>query len=217
MSDFADARLHMIDGQILPSKVTDARVIAAMGEIAREEFVPKGLRGVAYVDEDLEVARGRYLMEPMVFARLLQDARIDAACSVLDIGCASGYSTAVLGKLAGVVVALESDDALAERANESLATVGVDNVAVMAGDFRRGLPEQGPYDIIIFEGAVPAVPASILDQLAEGGRLVAVILERGVGKANLFTKLRGTVGKRELFDANIPLLPGFEREEGFVF
>lgn len=217
MPDFDAARLHMIDGQILPSKVTDARLVAAMGSIAREEFVPKGLRGVAYVDEDLEVAPGRYLMEPMVFARLLQDARIDETCSVLDIGCASGYSTAVLGKLAGVVVALESDDALATRANESLASAGVDNVAVMAGDFRRGLAEQGPYDIVIFEGAIPEVPGAILDQLAEGGRLVAVTLESGVGKANLFTKLRGVVGRRELFDANIPLLPGFEREEGFVF
>ncbi len=222
MPDFDAARLHMIDGQILPSKVTDARIVAAMGELAREEFVPKSLQGVAYVDEDLEVAPGRYLMEPMVFARLLQDARIDETCSVLDIGCASGYSTAVLGKLAGVVVALESDDELAGRANEALAVVGVDNVAVMAGDFRRGLPEQGPYDIIIFEGAVPEVPRAIFDQLAEGGRLVAVTLdpaagEGAAGKANLFTKLRGTVGRRELFDANIPLLPGFEREEGFVF
>ena len=217
MNDFAAARLNMIDGQILPNKVTDQRIIDAMGAVPREEFVPKALRGVAYVDEDLEVAPGRYLMEPMVFSRLLQFAELEETCSVLDVGCATGYSSAVLGQLAGVVVAVEESEELAERATEALAAVSVDNVAVMAGAFDRGLPEQGPYDVIILEGAVPEVPDVILDQLAEGGRLVAVVGKQGPGKATLFTRTRGLVGSRQVFDANIPALPGFERKEGFVF
>lgn len=217
MNDFAAARLNMIDGQILPNKVTDQRIIDAMGAVPREEFVPKPLRGVAYVDEDLEVAPGRHLMEPMVFARLLQYAEIEENCSVLDIGCATGYSSAVLGRLAGVVVAIEESEELVERATEALADVGVDNVAVMTGQFTSGLADQGPYDVIILEGTVPQVPDIILNQLAEGGRLVAVVAENGPGKAMLFTRTRGLVGSREVFDANIPALPGFEREEGFVF
>lgn len=217
MNDFAAARLNMIDGQILPNKVTDQRIIDAMGALPREEFVPKSLRGVAYVDEDLEVAPGRYLMEPMVFSRLLQYAALEENCSVLDVGCATGYSSAVLGRLAGVVVAIEESEELVGRATEILADVGTDNVAVMAGQFDRGLPEQGPYDVIILEGRVPDVPKIILDQMAEGGRLVAVVGEDGPGKAMLFTRIGGLLGKREVFDANIPPLPGFERQEGFVF
>lgn len=217
MNDFSDARLNMIDGQILPNKVTDQRIIDAMGAVPREEFVPKPLRGVAYVDEDLEVAPGRHLMEPMVFSRLLQYAELEDGCSVLDIGCATGYSSAVLGRLAGVVVAIEESEELVGRATEVLTEVGVDNVAVMIGKFNRGLAEQGPYDVIVLEGRVPQVPEIILEQLAEGGRLVAVEGEGGPGKAMLFTRTRGLLGKREVFDANIPPLPGFDREEGFVF
>ena len=217
MNDFTIARLNMIDGQILPNKVTDQRILDAMGAVPREDFVPKALRSVAYVDEDLEVAPGRYLMEPMVFSRLLQYAELQENCSVLDVGCATGYSSAVLGRLSGVVVAIEESEELGGRATELLAEVGVDNVAVLAGKFDRGLPEQGPYDVIVLEGRVPQVPDVILDQLAEGGRLVAVIGDRGPGKAMLFTRNRGFLGKREIFDANIPPLPGFDSEEGFVF
>lgn len=217
MNDFAAARLNMIDGQILPNKVTDQRIIDAMGAVPREEFVPKPLRGVAYVDEDLEVAPGRHMMEPMVFSRLLQSAELEDDCSVLDVGCATGYSSAVLGRLAGVVVAIEESEELVGRATEVLAEVGVDNVAVMVGQFNRGLAEQGPYDVIVLEGRVPQVPEIILEQLAEGGRLVAVEGESGPGKAMLFTRTRGLLGKREVFDANIPPLPGFDREEGFIF
>lgn len=217
MNDFAAARLNMIDGQILPNKVTDQRIIDAMGAVPREEFVPKALRGVAYIDEDLEVAPGRHLMEPMVFSRLLQYAELEESCSVLDVGCATGYSSAVLGRLAGVVVAIEESEELVARASELLAEVGVDNVAVLAGQFDRGLPEQGPYDVIILEGRVPQVPDVILEQLAEGGRLVAVVGDEGPGKAMLFTRTRGLLGNREVFDANIPPLPGFEHQKGFVF
>lgn len=217
MTDFAAARKQMVDSQILPNKVTDARLIEAMGSIAKERFVPDALRGVAYVDEDLPVAPGRWIMEPMVFARLAQEAGIRKTDVVLDVGAASGYSAAVLARLASTVVAIEEDEALAHEATQNLVGAGVENAAVIAAPLAGGLPAQAPYDVIILEGAVEEVPRALLDQLAEGGRLVAVIAGRGIGKATLYTKTGGVVGHRQLFDAGVPVLAGFAREAGFVF
>ncbi|MDX1581699.1 MAG: protein-L-isoaspartate O-methyltransferase [Alphaproteobacteria bacterium] len=219
MTDLTAARQHMIDGQLLPNRVYDEDLLEAMAEIQRELFVPKSLRSIAYIDEDIRVADDRYLMEPMVFARLVQEARIGPNDAVLDIGCGTGYSTAVLAKLSSAVVAVEEDEDLSKRASENLANAGIDNAAVVTHSLKDCLPEQAPYDVIMFEGAVPEVPDNILDQLSEGGRLLAVIRgeTRGPGKATLFLKSRGIIGKRELFDANTPPLPGFEKEAGFVF
>jgi protein-L-isoaspartate(D-aspartate) O-methyltransferase len=216
MTDFAAARRQMVDAQLLPNRVTDARLVEAMGAVPRELFVPKALRGVAYVDEDLNVG-GRHIMEPMVFARLLQEARVRRTDAVLDVGCATGYSAAVLARLAGVVVALEEDATLAARATETLAQVGADNAAVVVGPLREGYPAQAPYDVIVLEGAAEQIPAALLDQLGEGGRLVAVLDEGGAGKAVLYSRIGGVLGRREVFDAGCPLLPGFGREPGFVF
>ncbi|MBI1181817.1 MAG: methyltransferase domain-containing protein [Alphaproteobacteria bacterium] len=217
MTDFAAARKQMVDSQLLPNRVTNARLIGAMGAVPREAFLPRSLRGVAYVDEDLQVAPGRYVMEPMVFGRLLQEAHVRETDAVLDIGCATGYSAAVLARLASVVVAVEEDAETAERASEYLAQAGVENAAVITGPLSEGYPAQAPYDVIVVEGAVQQVPAGILDQLAEGGRLVTVVAGRGIGKATLFTRIGGVIGHRELFDAGVPMLLGFERETGFVF
>ncbi len=217
MTDFAAARKQMVDSQLLPNKVTDASLIEAMGAVPREAFLPQALRGVAYVDEDMPVAPGRYVMEPMVFARLLQEAEVRKTDAVLDVGCATGYSAAVLARMASVVVAVEENPELVQQATANLAQAGADNAAVVAGPLTQGYPAQAPYDVIVLEGAVEEVPASLLDQLAEGGRLVAVIAGRGIGKATLYSRTGGIIGHRQLFDAGVPLLPGFVREAGFVF
>ena len=181
---FAEARRHMVASQLRPNKVTDDRLTDAMEAVPRELFVPKALRGVAYLDEDIEIAEGRHLMEPMVLARLLQAAGVRADDIVLDVGCASGYSTAVIARLAGTVVGVESDAELAARATGLLTDLEVDNAAVVEGAFDAGLPDQGPYDIIVLNGAVPDVPAALLDQLADGGRLLAVVrADRPTGPA----------------------------------
>ncbi len=218
MPDFAAARHNMVESQIRPNRVVDPRLIAAMEEMPRERFVPKTLQSIAYIDEDLRVAEGRWLMEPMVFARLLQMARIEPGDVVLDVGCASGYSTAVIARLASTVMALESDAELAARATETLTELHIDNAAVVEGRLEEGLPKQAPYDVIVLEGAVREVPKAILDQLAEGGRLVTVVAkETGMGRGTLFLRAHGVVSRREEFDAATPLLPGFAPEPGFVF
>lgn len=217
MTDFAAARKQMVDSQLLPNKVTDARLVEAMGSVPREAFVPQAMRGVAYMDEDLQVAPGRYVIEPMVFARMLQEAGIRNTDAVLDVGCATGYSAAVLAKLGSVVVAVEEDAGLAAQASANLAATGAENAAVTTAPLNAGYPGQAPYDVIVLEGAVEEVPAALIEQLAEGGRLVAVLAGRGIGKATLYTRRDGVVGQRQLFDAGLPLLPGFSREAGFVF
>ena len=214
---YAVARRHMVESQVRPNKVTDDRVADAMLDTPRELFVPKPFRGVAYMDEDIKIAHGRFLIEPMVFARLLQEAGIEAGDTVLDIGCGTGYSTAVLGHLAGTVVALEGDRDLAARATEILAELGIDNAAVVEGPLNNGLPDQGPFDIILLNGSVADVPDALINQIAEGGRMMAVIVRKGIGRATRFDRINGLVSHRDLFDASIPALPGFSREPGFVF
>ncbi len=217
-TEYSAARLNMVEGQIRPNKVTDQRVVDAFLAVPRDQFVPDSLRGVAYVDKSIPVSKGRYLLEPMVLARLLNDAKIEATDLVLDVGTGTGYSAAVLGHLAATVVALESDSELAAFANSAMQTQGVDNAAVMHGPLNAGWAKQAPYNVIILEGAVAAVPASLLDQLAEGGRLLAVVLpESGQGVARLYQKNGGQVSSRILFDASAALLPGFEAKADFQF
>ncbi len=218
MADYAAARVNMIESQIRPNRVTDGRILAAMAEVPRERFVPRKLQGTAYVDQGLAVAPGRYLMEPAVFARLLQAAAIEPDDVVLDIGCATGYSTAVLARLAATVVAVESDPELVKAAGDLLADLDADNAAVVQGALEKGYARQAPYDAIVLGGAIDEVPPMIADQLAEGGRLVAVVTggsSAGVGV--LILRARGALSRRILFDASVPPLPGFAVERGFVF
>ncbi len=218
MFDHAAARTTMVESQLRTNKVTDRTILEAYETIPRERFLPEGRAGFAYVDEDLLLAPGRYLMEPMVQARLLQAAKIETSDVVLDVGCATGYSSAILSRLAGTVVALESDDVLAGQANQSLQDLEFDNVVLVQGDLTKGYPKQGPYNVIFLGGAVAEIPPAILDQLAEGGRLVAVIRSQPhLGQAVLVGKNAGMTSRRVLFDAATPLLPGFEAAPHFVF
>jgi protein-L-isoaspartate(D-aspartate) O-methyltransferase len=218
MPDYAVARRNMVAGQIRTNQVTDLALIAALEEIPREMFVPPALAGVAYLDEDLSLGGGRHLMEPRVFARLLQSACIGRTDVVLDIGCATGYSSAVISRLAATVVALESDQILIRKANESFAKLELDNVVVVDGPLAAGYPTQAPFDVIVIEGAVPEVLPAIAAQLAEGGRLAAVVAPQGgTGHAVLMLREGGVISGRAIFDASTPPLPGFEIMPSFQF
>jgi protein-L-isoaspartate(D-aspartate) O-methyltransferase len=217
MVDFAQARRTMVDCQIRTSDVTDLRVIAAFLDVARERFVPAARKAIAYLDRDVPVSDTvpRALLKPMVFAKLVQAAEIAATDRVLDVGCATGYSSAVLGKLAASVVALEEDAALARTAAETLA--GARNVAVASGPLRAGWPDDGPYDVIVLEGATEIAPDPLLAQLKEGGRLLAVRGSGPMGKATIWRMAGARATPQPLFDAAAPLLPGFVKPPAFVF
>jgi len=166
----------------------------------------------------LEGAEGRVLVEPAVLARLIQSAAPGPDDYVLDIGAGLGYPSAVLGRLAGAVVALESDAGLAEGARKALAAADSDNVLVVEGALDAGCPEEAPFNLIAIQGAVARVPAALLDQLAEGGRLAAVVRPGdGLGQATIFAKRDGVVSASAVFDAGTPYAAGFEPERKFVF
>ena len=220
--DFSALRVKMVDGQVRTTDVTDQRLLGAMLTVPREEFVEPAQRDLAYIDEDLRylTAGGespRYLMEPSPFAKLVQLAEIGAGDFVLDVGCGTGYSAAIFSNLASSVVALESDPVLAEKATAKLAALGCDNVAVVQGALESGYAKQAPYDVIFLEGSVDEVPAALLAQLKEGGRLVAVEGRGNAGVARLFVKSGETVTSRRSFNAAIKPLPGFERTAQFQF
>lgn len=216
--DFAKARWNMVESQLRTNRVVDPAIVGAMGAVPREKFVPESLASVAYVDEDLPLGGGRFLMEPMVLGRMLQEARPTADDAALLIGCGSGYAAVVLGKLCGAVFALESDSATAARASELFASQGADNVVVIEGPLEKGWADEAPYSLILFDGAVAEVPQAIVDQLAENGRLVAVVAPgEGPGRATMFERRGGMVSRRTLFDANTPVLPDFTKSAGFVF
>jgi protein-L-isoaspartate(D-aspartate) O-methyltransferase len=216
-TDFSELRTKMVDGQVRTTDVTDPAIIEAMLTIPREAFVDERMRPLAYIDEDLEVASGRYLMEPSPFAKLVQLAEIRPGETVLDVGCGTGYSAAVLSRLAGRVIALESDSALAERARAALANQAIDNVTVVTGPLAAGHADAAPYDVIIVEGAVDVLPDALLAQLREGGRLVAVEGRGNAGVARIYLRSDGIVTGRRAFNAAVKPLPGFERIPAFVF
>jgi protein-L-isoaspartate(D-aspartate) O-methyltransferase len=219
--DFEASRRNMVESQIRTNRVTDQALLGALLRVPRERFVPKAVRALAYIDEDLRLAPERFLMEPMVLARLIQAAGVKSTDVVLDVGCATGYATALLADLAATVVGLESDAALAGEAVKVLQDLDVDNALIVEGDLRQGYPRQAPYDVILINGAVAEVPETIADQLADGGRLVTVVgnlRQTGrVGRATLLTRVARTISSRSLFDAAIPLLPSFAKEPSFVF
>lgn len=218
-AQYAKARRNMVDSQILPNRVTDEAVIDAMGSLPREQFLSASRKNLAYSDESVLIEDGRYLMQPMVLARLLDIAEIRKSDVALAIGCASGYAIAVLARMVDTVIAIESDASMRNKAERNLAELGIDNVAVVEGKLTEGHPKDAPYNIVFIDGAVPEVPEGIARQLSEGGRLVCVEMQPGkpVGRGVLVTRYGDSISKREVFDAVESLLPGFEKEEVFSF
>lgn len=218
MTDSAMQRLNMVESQVRPSDVTDRRVIRAMLELPREQFVPEPLRSIAYMDTEVPVgAGGRTLLAPRVLAKLVQEARCEAGMSVLDIGCATGYSTAILARLARRIVGLECDAELAAKAQRLLASLGVGNAAIAQGPLKEGRAGDGPFDVILLNGTVPEAPRSLADQLREGGRIVGIRADGVGGEATVWTRVGRGLDARVVFDAGAQPLPGFEREAAFVF
>jgi protein-L-isoaspartate(D-aspartate) O-methyltransferase len=212
------ARIHMVESQLRPNRVADQAILDAFLAVPREAFVPDHLKNVACIDEDLPLGNGRWLMEPMVLGRMIQLAGIAPTETVLEIGAATGYGTAILASLARSVVGVESDADLARKAADNLARLGIGNAVVRQGALERGYPDRAPYDVILFGGAIAEIPAAIVDQLADNGRLLAVMKNgAGLGQATLATKLRGSLAHRVVFDASTPLLPGFAPKPSFVF
>ena len=217
MTDFGVARRMMVDGQVRPADVTDLRLLAALQDVPRETFMPAAMTGLAYLDLDVPVNESgtRRLLKPMVLAKLLQAAEIADTDKVLDVGGGTGYSAAILSRLAGEVVALEDDAALARRATEALR--GLAGVSTVSGDLTAGWAAGAPYDVIVVNGAVEGAPSGLLAQLKDGGRLVCIAGSGPSGKATLYRRSGGEVGSRALFDAHAHLLAGFAKPAAFAF
>jgi protein-L-isoaspartate(D-aspartate) O-methyltransferase len=192
-------------------------LLDALASVPRELFVPAPLRGVAYVDQDIPLGGGRFLMEPMILGRLLELAAVRPSDVALVVGAGVGYSAAVLSRIASRVVALEDDHELAQQAAPALRGLGAANVAVTEGHLADGAPRLAPFDVILFDGAVDRVPPAIIEQLAEGGRIVAVVKAAGIGRATLMTRQAGIMASRVAFDAGVSRLPGFEPAAAFTF
>jgi protein-L-isoaspartate(D-aspartate) O-methyltransferase len=221
MSGFSTARQKMVDGQVRPSDVTDSRIIDAMLAVPREAFVPQSQRALAYLDLDLDVSEGgpakRFLIKPLVISKMLQAADIKDTDNVLVAGCATGYTAALVAKLAGRVTATESDPALAAKAKDVMALLGLGNVTFRAAAAAEGDPANAPYDVIVLDGATEITPDRLYGQLRDGGRLVGVFAMTQPQRAVIVTRSHGDFGNRALFDAAVPVLPGLERPPAFVF
>ncbi len=219
---YAIQRKNMVESQVRPSDVTDRRIIAAMLDLPREEFVPERVREIAYMDGPVLLSSPgvhprRSLLAARTFAKLVQAAEIDETSAVLDVGSATGYSAAVLARLAGRVVALEADPALASAAEQTLAAVGASNVTSIKGDLAQGWAPDGPYDAIVIEGGVETVSPDLLDQLKDGGRLVAISAGGISGRATVWRRDGSAFGSTQVFDATADVLPGFEKARVFAF
>jgi protein-L-isoaspartate(D-aspartate) O-methyltransferase len=223
MIDFVAARRMMVDGQVRTSDVTDLRIIAAMLELPRERFVPETHAALAYLDRDVELTPGsqgapaRRLVKPMVLAKLIQAAAVRESDRVLDVGCATGYSSALLGRLAASVVALEVDPHLARVANQNLQSIASTNVTVVTGPLTNGWPAAAPFDVILLNGAAEMLPKALSNQLKEGGRLVGIEGRAPATRAMLYRRTGGEVSGWPIFDAGAPILPGFAAPPAFVF
>jgi protein-L-isoaspartate(D-aspartate) O-methyltransferase len=216
MPDYLTLRRVMVESQVRTNDVTDTRVQDAMAEVPRERFVPQAKRALAYADAVVEVAPGRFLLDPRTFSKLAQLAEIEPTDRILDVACASGYSAAVLAKLGGHVTALEEDAELVRIASDALAGNGA-RAQIVQGRLADGYPPGAPYDVIFVNGAVEQVPETLTSQLAEGGRLVAIVQQGPQGRAQLLLREHSRIGAWTDFDATVPLLPGFRKARGFVF
>ncbi|MBI3705239.1 MAG: methyltransferase domain-containing protein [Rhizobiales bacterium] len=219
MTDFADARRHMVDGQLRPNDVTDLRILSAMLEVPRERYAPPASASIAYLDLDLPVGEGtaatRRLLKPMMLAKLFNAAEIKSTDRVLDVGCVTGYAAALLARMAAQVVALEQDAGLAKAAKAALSSLP--NVTVVSGPLVAGWAQGGPYDLIVLEGATEIEPQGFSGQLKDGGRLICVLGAAPGATAMLYRRSGDDFAGRPLFSAAAPVLPGFVKPPVFAF
>ncbi len=224
MSAFEKARKNMVECQVMPNKVTDERILNAMLKIPREEFVPKSEQSHAYLDEDICLGGNRFLEEPVILARMIEIAKLQEDDLVLDIGSTTGYSSAILSEIVATVVSVEKDKKLLELSEQKLRELDICNVAIMESELINGYQEQAPYDVIFIHGAVSIIPKEILNQLAENGRLVAVLVSQdnldrntGLGRIVLVEKEEKDFKYTDICDVSTPVLEGFSENKKFVF
>lgn len=215
MTDFAARRTMMVDTQIRPSDVTKFPIIEAMLAVPREAFVPADRQDAAYLGDNIDLGQGRVMLEPRTLAKMLDALDVQPDELVLDLGAGSGYSAAVLSRLAEAVIALEEDEALLGDAQATLSDVGADNVVLHEGPLTEGAADLGPFDAIIVEGAVEHLPETITDQLKDGGRIAVLFQEGRLGTVRIGYRIDGQINWRFAFNAGAPVLPGFQRHEAF--
>jgi protein-L-isoaspartate(D-aspartate) O-methyltransferase len=220
MLNFAQARTHMVDCQIHTSGVADPLILKAFGSVPRELFVPEKLQGIAYHDDALEIGQGRFLLEPAVHAKLIQTAKPVAADVVLDIGCGTGYSSAILSSIVTTVIAVENNKRQLDKAIKLWDKLGACNIVSLEGELDLGAQAYAPYSLIVLNGSVAQIPQNLCAQLAPKGRLICVVKPQGrsIGRAVLVYKDdSGAISEQELFDASAPYLNGFEPKPSFRF
>ena len=215
MADFAARRRTMVDTQVRPSDVTKFPIIEAMLRVPREEFVPDGKVEAAYVGENLTLEEGRVLLDPRTLAKMLDALDITPSDLVLDIGCGTGYSSALMQGMAQAVIGLEEDEALAESAETALARAGAETVVLVRGKLTEGATDHAPYDVIILQGGIEEFPQALIGQLAEGGRVCALFMDGALGVVRLGVRKGDVIGWRDIFNAAAPVLPGFEKARAF--
>ncbi len=217
MADFTQRRVTMVDTQVRPSDVTKFPILEAMLSIPREVYVPDGKQDLAYVDTPVDLGDGRQLLDARAIAKLLEALTPEPADLVLEIGASTGYTTALLARMAEAVVAVEQDEDLARDAEVNLSEQGVDNAALVTGSLAEGSVKHGPFDMVMIFGGVQIVPTAIIDQLKEGGHIAAIFMSGQVGEARVGVKSGGRMSWRMAFNATAPLLPGFAKEPDFAF
>lgn len=218
MLDFETARVAMVDCQVRPSDVTRYNIIEAMLNVPRENFVPGSAREVAYSEADIPVGNGnRVILSPRSMGKMLDAAAIGADDNVLYVGSAHGYGVALISRIAAVVVGVEPDETLAETSRSRLADLEVGNAIIEVGTLVEGASAHAPYDVIFVEGAVEEMPQSLIDQLAEDGRIIAIVVEQGRSQARVGVKSLTSITWRRAFDATAPILDGFNSKKSFDF
>ncbi len=215
MTNFSDLRRNMVDCQLRPNDITSLRILEAMDQVPRELFVPEAQQTTSYADREIQLvsrdeSKGpRSMLTPMALGSLLEVADIEPTDYILDVGCLTGYSSAVLAHLAESVVAVEAVPEMVKKATDILSDLEIVNVAVVEGGLAQGQANQGPYDVILVNGAVEHIPSALTDQLKDGGRLVTVVIENGYGRAERFVRTGGVVSSVSLRDLSAPVLSDF--------
>ena len=217
--DFKIARKNMVENQIRANKVTSLNVINAFLDVPREKFVPDALQEISYVDEDIQLSRNRFMMKPMILARLFQSLSLKGNENILHVGSNSGYGSAILSRMCSSVISLESDKKLFETSIHTFSNMGFDNVVPLHGSMENGVEKEAPFDIIFIEGSIETEPKSLFDQLNENGKLIAIIRPANIkiGKAKLFFKISNEIGLENLFDAQVSKLSIFKSKTKFSF